>query len=233
LGYFGSRQPPEELHFYDLSLSLIDARQLVEGIVQSQELGISVDRQGSQILVVDFASPVTFGRSTAAGVVHKDLTHCPRGNGDEMRPVLQLNRLASCQSDVRLVDEGRALQGVIRSFGLELVVSETPQLLVHQGHESAEGFFIALRPLLQKLGHLTGLIFGHALPRSPVSEEGHQHIRALARRQSPLISSRWSLFASSNFLVADEAFHLRFPPICAERGIQPRQKSKPSKEKRK
>jgi hypothetical protein len=59
LGYFGSRQPPEELHFYDLSLSLIDARQLVEGIVQSQELGISVDRQGSQILVIDFASPVT------------------------------------------------------------------------------------------------------------------------------------------------------------------------------
>ena len=67
LGYFGSRQSAEELHFHDLSLALIDARQLVEGVVQSQEFGISVDGQGGQILEGDPASAVTFGRPAARG----------------------------------------------------------------------------------------------------------------------------------------------------------------------
>src|ERR1017187_5530210 len=134
LGYFGSRQPPEEPHFHDLFLSLIDASQLVQGVVQSQEFGISVDGQGSQILQGDPASTLTFGRSTAAGVVHKDLTHEARSNGDEMSAVLQLNRYAAYQPEVGLVNQGGALEGVIRPFQLELIVSDTPQLFVDQGH---------------------------------------------------------------------------------------------------
>jgi hypothetical protein len=171
LGYFGSRQASEELHLYDLSLSFIDARQLVQGIVQSQELGVSVDRESVQILEGDLASPVTFGRSTFAGVVHKDLTHEPRSDGDEVCAALQSHRLTSQQPKVGLVNESRALQGVIRSFGLEVVVSEPPQLFVDQRDQSLERLLVSLLPVLQKLGDLAGRIFGHGYLGCPFPEK--------------------------------------------------------------
>ena len=140
-GYFGSRQSPEELHFHDLSLSLVDARQLVQGVVQSQEFGISVDGQSVQVLEGDPASAVTFVGPAFAGVVHQDLTHEARGNGNEMRAVLQFHRLTSQQPQVGLVDQRRALQGVIRALGLEVVVRQAPQLFVDQRHQTREELF--------------------------------------------------------------------------------------------
>ena len=67
------------------------------------------------------------------------------------------------------MNQRRALQGVIRPFGLKVVVGETPQLFVDQRHESVEGFSVALCPVVQKLGELTGLIFGYGHP-SPLPE---------------------------------------------------------------
>jgi hypothetical protein len=40
-------------------------------------------------------------------------------------------------SEVGLVNQGRALQSVIGAFGLQMVVSEAPQLFVDERRESA------------------------------------------------------------------------------------------------
>lgn len=85
----------------------------------SQPLGISGDGKGRQPLEGDPASPITFGRSPLAGIVHKNSPHEPRSNGDEMRPVLQVYGLASEQPEVDLVHQPRALQRVIRSARTE------------------------------------------------------------------------------------------------------------------
>jgi hypothetical protein len=77
------------------------------------------------------------------------LAHQARGNRDEMRTILKFHPLTSQQSKVGLVNQGRALQSVIRSLGLEVVVSQAPQLFIDQGDEGTEGFLVALRPLLQ------------------------------------------------------------------------------------
>ena len=54
-----------------------------------------------------------------------------------MCAILQFDRLASQQSEIGLVNQGRALQGVVRPLGLQVVMSETAQLLVDKRHESA------------------------------------------------------------------------------------------------
>jgi hypothetical protein len=107
-----------------------------------------------------------------------------------MGPVLQFHRLASQQPEVGLVDQGCALQGVIRPLGSEVIVREAPQLLVDQGHESAKGLFVALFPVTQKLSDLTGLIFGHGR-RLPLSGEVNSIFARSTGRQSTLILARW------------------------------------------
>jgi hypothetical protein len=145
--YLGSRQPPEELHFDDLALAFVDARQLVQGVVQGQELGVSLDGQGVKILESDPASPVPFGGPTFPGIVHQDLAHEPGSDGDEVCPVLQLHRLAAYQPKVSLVNQGGGLQGVIRSFRLEVVMSEPAQFLVEQRQQSIKGSLVSLLPV--------------------------------------------------------------------------------------
>ena len=79
-----------------------------------------------------------------------------------MRAVLQLRRFACQEAKVSLVHQSGALQGVILAFGLEVVVGDTMQFLVHQRHQNAKSFLVTLLPVLQKLSELTGRIFGHA-----------------------------------------------------------------------
>jgi hypothetical protein len=134
------------------------------------------------------ASPVAFQSSTFPGVVYKDLPHEARSHGYEMRAVLQSGRLASQESNVSLMNQCGALQGVSRPLGLQLVVREAPQLFVDQRNHDAQSFFVALPPVLQKLGELTGLIFGHG-SRVP-SRSGSPAYYASARQSSPSISCK-------------------------------------------
>jgi hypothetical protein len=165
--------------------SVIDAGQLVQGIVQSQQFGIPGDRQGSQILESDPASSVTFGRSPAAGVVHKDLTHEPGSNGDEMSAVLQVNRLAADKSSIGLVNQGGALEGVIRVFQLELVVSvfrfswkwrrRSPSKVKERTHEEATKHYTPEEKVV--------ILRRHLLEKEPISklcgkiERWHQSLK--------------------------------------------------------
>jgi len=88
-----------------------------------------------------------------------------------MRAALQFRRLSCEQSQVGFVHQGRTLQSVIRPFGLQMVVSEPPQFFVDQGQKIAQGFFVALLPVLRQLGNLTGPIFRHRPTSGPFPDK--------------------------------------------------------------
>ncbi|MGA8440773.1 MAG: hypothetical protein WB762_31565 [Candidatus Sulfotelmatobacter sp.] len=88
--------------------------------------------QGVTMFELYLSSPVTLGRFPFAGVVNQDLTRQPRSHADEVHAVPQIDRLAAGQPELGLVNQSRALQGVIRAFGLQVVVREPTQLLVDQ-----------------------------------------------------------------------------------------------------
>lgn len=69
-------------------------------------------------------------------------------------------------------------------------MSQTPELVVDQGQEIVEGVFVALFPVLQKLGHLTAGVVGH-MNRRPLVECFRVYSRVL-RPSNPLLSSLYA-----------------------------------------
>jgi len=145
---FRGRQAAEEFHLDNPALSLIDPGQFVQRIVQCDQLGVTIDRQFSQILQSDPVAPVTFGRAAIAGIIHENLAHYPRSYRDEMRSVLQFDGFTSHESQEGFVHQGSALQRVARPLRLQMLPRKSLQLLVHHGHHRTEGLLIALDPML-------------------------------------------------------------------------------------
>ena len=80
-----------------------------------------------------------------------------------MRPIVQRRRLRTHHAQIDLVNQGRALQRVVRPLGFEVVVRQTPQLFVNHGNQGMQGLFIALHPVVQQVtdvADLTGAV-GH------------------------------------------------------------------------
>jgi hypothetical protein len=128
---------------------------LLQSVIEGQQFGVPTDRESVKILDGDPAPSIAFAGPAFAGVVHQDLAHEPGGNGNEMRAILEVNRLAAQQTHVGLMHQGCALQRVVGTFGLKMVVGQTAKLFVNQRHEIAESFLVALRPVVQELGYLT------------------------------------------------------------------------------
>src|SRR5580658_4508743 len=92
-------------------------------------------------------------------------------------------------------------------------MSETPQLLVDQWHQSGERILVALPPTMQKLVDLTGLILGH--DDTPVAIcPGSRQAYSISRRSS----IRFDFFGCNLtspvriIFFSDEAFRSLFPP---------------------
>ena len=69
-------------------------------------------------------------------VVHQDPANGSRRNGEEVCPVLPFHPCLVDQLDVRLVNESRRLQGVVRPLGGETASREATQLVIHQWVET-------------------------------------------------------------------------------------------------
>jgi|SRR5580658_6305883 hypothetical protein len=79
-----------------------------------------------------------------------------------MVPVLQFDWLAADQANVGLMDERGALQRVIRTFGAQVVMRQTVQLLVHDRNQIVQSLLIAALPTKQEFSHGMGWMLGHA-----------------------------------------------------------------------
>jgi len=53
-----------------------------------------------------------------------------------MGAIFQLARLLHYQAKIRLVYQFGASQGMIRTFGPQMAVSDAPEFLIYQGHQN-------------------------------------------------------------------------------------------------
>ena len=109
-----------------------------------------------------------FLRRVRAGVLHQNLPHQPRGDGNEVRSILQLDVRRSGEPHPRLVHERRGLQRVIPALLRHLPGGDAPQLVVHQRQQSVEGSLAPLPPFNQETGELPFHKCRHIVPE-PVS----------------------------------------------------------------
>ena len=74
-----------------------------------------------------------------------------------MGVVARLRRALVDQPQIRLVDERRRLQGVIRTFCPQVAPRNPTQLLVHEGQEAMQRFFVSGAPQPKELTWRWGL----------------------------------------------------------------------------
>src|SRR5215831_2212377 len=68
-------------------------------------------------------------------------------------------------AQIRFIHQRCGLQGMIRSFPLEVVVRQAAQLVVDQRHQAIEGFAFALRPAVEQQRNIRRG-FRHRFPRA-------------------------------------------------------------------
>jgi hypothetical protein len=89
-------------------------------------------------------------------VVHQDAAHQLGGEAKEMRTVLPRRSALVDEPHVKLVNQGRRYERVIRTFPPQLFRGYPAQLTVHQREQSLEGLFIPVGPLQQQACDLSG-----------------------------------------------------------------------------
>jgi hypothetical protein len=82
-------------------------------------------------------------------MIDQDPAHHLRRNAVKMRATLPGNALLPDEPQVRFVDEGGRLKGVVGSLATEVRGGAAPQLLVDQGHQLVPSIEAASAPGLQ------------------------------------------------------------------------------------
>ncbi len=102
------------------------------------------------------ATAAMFVRSLPTGGIHQDATHRLRGGVEEVPAAVPavFTRRAD-QPEVRFVDQGGRLEGVVRRFGGHAGGGEPPQLVVHERKRLRGGLGVASRSRFQKSGHIS------------------------------------------------------------------------------
>ena len=95
-------------------------------------------------------------RTALPRVVDQHATHDLRGQRQELLAVLPVEHALPGEPDEGLVDQRRALQGVIAAFARHLAAREPAEVVVDQRPERIEGSAFAIGPALQQSGDLAG-----------------------------------------------------------------------------
>jgi hypothetical protein len=82
-------------------------------------------------------------------VLHQNLPHQLRTDGEEMLAVLERACALFFEPQIGLVDKGGTLQGVIRAFPLQVTMRYSPQFVVNTREHNAQGFFVTGLPIRQ------------------------------------------------------------------------------------
>jgi len=85
-----------------------------------------------------------------ARVIDENAPHHLRDHRQELCPVLPVGIPLIDEAEIRLVHEGRRLQGVSCAFAPELCSGTSPQLTIHERHRPIAGVQIAPGPGTQE-----------------------------------------------------------------------------------
>jgi hypothetical protein len=81
----------------------------------------------------------------SAGIVHQDLPHQLRCHGEEMFPILELNRTSN-QPEIGFMYDRGALQRVIQTLPLQVVVCYPAKLVVDHRQQYVQRGVVAFSP---------------------------------------------------------------------------------------
>jgi hypothetical protein len=92
-------------------------------------------------------------------VINKDATHDPRGYREEMRAVVPRHVFRIYQTEIRLIDECRGLQAVIRTLVPDVPLRDSMELCVNERNQPLQGVVVALPPFQKQPGDLCGMVW--------------------------------------------------------------------------
>ena len=100
---------------------------------------------------------------------HEDLAHHTGSHTEEMGTILPLRDVVAHQANVSFVDQSRALQGVVGTFALQVVVGDLTQFGVDQRNQIVERLLISAAPADKELRNLLlGRVASHrGRPKRP------------------------------------------------------------------
>ena len=157
LGGLIRSEAAEIVQLHDSGLRGIERRQLFQGLVERDDVGLSGgDRRVRFLQRYACRGAAPFFPAARASVVHEQSAHRLGGYGEEVSAVLPGDPLLVHELQVRLVDDGRGLQGMAGTFLGEMTFRQSVQLVVHQGDELVESLLVPLVPGQQETGHLAG-----------------------------------------------------------------------------
>jgi hypothetical protein len=87
-------------------------------------------------------------------MVHKDAPNHFRRYSKKVRPAIPSRLLLAAQSEIDLMHQRRALQGLSASLLLKEVVGQAPEVVIYQGHQRVQCRLVTLTPSLEQFRHL-------------------------------------------------------------------------------
>ena len=98
-------------------------------------------------------------------VIHQDPPHELGGDTEKLGAVLPLDPALVHHSQIRFVNEGGRLKGMIATLPLEMTPGQAAQFLVNQRHQLLGRFLVAGAPPTEKRGHvwLCGIVHGRII----------------------------------------------------------------------
>jgi hypothetical protein len=114
-------------------LLFIDAGEIREGIVKSDDIGASGFGEDERFFANKGAVGAAFGSAMMVGIVKKNLAHEASRDGDKVSVVLGVNGPVINETEVGFTDTGSAAESVIGAFSLEEAVSEVVEFVETKG----------------------------------------------------------------------------------------------------
>jgi hypothetical protein len=147
VGGFVEREPAEESHLHDLTLTHINLGERRQRVVKRHEILIRLIGHEQRFVKSDAGcGAATFLVLPRARVIHQNVAHHTRGDRQEMRPVLPLNMLSIDEPQIRFVYEGRRLQTVAHAFARHTTTGDPVKLPLYKGNQLVERRLVALAP---------------------------------------------------------------------------------------
>ena len=179
LGSLFDRETSKEAELDDLAFLRIELSQPFERLIQSHALGSSFVRQVHGVIKRHLNSSASaLCREATASIVNQDAPHHLSSDPKKMGAILPGDILID-QPEIRLVDQGRWLQRVIRTFSSQIMTGQATQLVVNQGQEPIESLRVAIPRGYKELRNLIGL--------------GRRHIWPIIREPIPVITASASI----------------------------------------
>jgi hypothetical protein len=145
------RQTGEETQLNYTGSPRIELFQFAESIVKFEQILLPVLRRAIHRGQRHFdASTASLFGVPVPGMVHQDPPQLLSGYRKEMGPVLPLHRFRFEQAKKHLMDKGRRLECMVRTFAAQVVGGQTAQFLIHRLDQFAGCALIAFAPAGQQ-----------------------------------------------------------------------------------